>query len=340
MTATEPTIDVHAHYLPRPLVAAAERGTTKHGISFSQGDHGALMYSCNGRSYDLSWPDPKETPEARIAKMDAARVDVQLVSMAPNMHAYDLADADATTFALEANDDLTELVEAHPSRFRGLAYLPLQDPRKAVAELERVMDGDAFVGAMVSTNVNGGLWDDPKLFPVLAAAEELDALVFGHPARPRSGDLFPRYHLGNVIGLPVETTTMVASLLFGGVLDRLPNLKICLAHGGGYSCFAIGRFNHAANVRHDAVTAAPPSDYLRRFHYDTLTHSEPALRYVIDTVGPDRVVLGTDFPADMGVTSPVAWLEGLTSLGAEERRLILGENLRELLGARLPALAS
>jgi aminocarboxymuconate-semialdehyde decarboxylase len=337
MNPAQPVIDVHAHYLPRPLVEAAEREETRHGIAFSRNERGDLVYVANGQSFFLTWPNPEESPDERVAKMDAARVDVQLVSMAPNMHAYDLAGENATTFARETNDDLAELVAAQPGRFRGLAFLPLQHPEGAVDELERIMDGDGFVGAMVSTNVNGGLWDDPELFSVLSAAEELDALLFVHPARPRSGDLFPKYHLRNVIGLPVETTTMVASLIFGGVLDRLPDLKICLAHGGGYTCFAIGRFDHAASVRHDAVTAAPPSDYLRRFHYDTLTHSGPALRYVIDTVGPDRVVLGTDYPADMGLASPVAWIEGLTSLDSDERRLILGGNLAGLLGTRLPA---
>jgi aminocarboxymuconate-semialdehyde decarboxylase len=340
MSAATPTIDVHAHYMPRPLVAAAEKGATKHGIAFSKNDRGHLMYSCNGQTYGLSWPNPEESAAQRAANMDLALVDVQLVSMAPNMHAYDLRSDDGITFAHETNDDLAELVGAEPDRFRGLAFLPLQDPPKAVAELERVMSmsGGAFVGAMVSTNVNGGLWDDPDLLPVLAAAEELDALIFVHPARPRAGDLLPRYHLRNVIGLPLETTTFVASLIFGGVLDRLPNLKICLAHGGGYTCFAIGRFDHAASVRHDAMTVAPPSDYLRRFYYDTLTHSEPALRYVIDTVGSDRVVLGTDYPADMGVASPVTWIEGLTSLQHAEREGILGGNLQSLLSARLPAL--
>jgi len=336
MITTPTAIDVHAHYLPRPLVEAARRGARRHGISFSRDERGVITYTLGGQSYDLAWPDPEETPSQRVARMDAARVGIQLVSMAPNMHAYDLESASAAGFALETNDDLAGLVEAHPDRFRGLAYLPLQDPQQAVEELARVMSGGDFVGAMVSTNINGMLWDEPSLFPVLSAAEELDALIFVHPARPMTRNIFPRHHLQNVIGLPTETTATVASLIFGGVLDRLPSLKICLAHGGGYSCFAIGRFDHAARVRHDAVASSPPSGYLRRFHYDSLTHSEPALRYILDTVGADRIVLGTDYPADMGVAAPVEWLESLTSLHSEERQLITGDNLRALLGERLP----
>jgi aminocarboxymuconate-semialdehyde decarboxylase len=163
----------------------------------------------------------------------------------------------------------------------------------------------------------------------------MGALIFIHQANPTVVvQRQPRYHLPNTIGNLVERAVTFASFVFGGVMDACPDLKICLAHGGGYTCFGVGRMDRGWQVRSEARghIAQPPSAYVRKFYYDCLTHSEAALRMLIDTAGADRVVLGTDWPADMRIDWPVAWVLGLQSLTQEEKELILWKNLERLLG--------
>jgi aminocarboxymuconate-semialdehyde decarboxylase len=223
----------------------------------------------------------------------------------------------------------------YPERFAGLATLPMQDIPAAIAELERVMVQLGFKGAMINDQVNGRTFDEPEFLPFWKAAEQLGALLLIHQARPTLvTQRTTRYHLPNTIGNLVDRAVTFASFVFGGVMDACPNLKICLAHGGGYTCFGIGRMDRGWQVRSEARVhiTQPPSAYLKRFYYDCLTHSEAALRMVIDTAGADRVVLGTDWPADMRIDWPVAWVLGLQSLSQEEKELILWKNLERVLG--------
>lgn len=188
------------------------------------------------------------------------------------------------------------------------------------------------MGVIVATNVNGADWGSPELFPVLEAAAALNVFVFIHPTRGRANSWLNRYHLRNLIGNPLETTAAAASLIFGGVINRLPNLTVCLAH-------AVGRFNHGYEVRPEARENLPelPSDYLKALHFDTITHSERALRTVIDVVGAYRIVLGSDYPADMGEPHPAQLVDNCASLTLEEKNLILSGNMRRLIGAeRMP----
>jgi aminocarboxymuconate-semialdehyde decarboxylase len=221
-----------------------------------------------------------------------------------------------------------------PDRFAGLATQPMQDIPAAVAELERAVVTLGLKGAMINDHVNERTFDEPEFLPFWRAAEQMGALLFIHQARPTLvTPRIARYHLPNSIGNLVDRAVTFASFVFGGVMDACPDLKICLAHGGGYTCFGIGRMDRAWQVRAEARVhiSRPPSAYLRRFHYDCLTHSEPALRLLIDTVGADRVVLGTDWPADMRIDWPVGWVLGLASLTQEEKELILWKNLERLL---------
>jgi aminocarboxymuconate-semialdehyde decarboxylase len=223
----------------------------------------------------------------------------------------------------------------YPARFAGLATLPMQDVKAAIAELERSVVQLGLKGAMINDQVNGRTYDEPEFLPFWKAAEQMGALLPIHQARPTLvTQRTRRYHLPNTIGNLVDRAVTFASFVFGGVMDACPNLNICLAHGGGYTCFGIGRMDRGWQVRSEARghITQPPSAYLRRFYYDCLTHSEAALRLIIDTVGADRVVLGTDWPADMRIDWPVAWVLGLQSLTQEEKELILWKNLERLLG--------
>ncbi len=326
-------VDTHTHFLPPGALGPAMAGERWHGIQFGRNARGKITSTVGDVSQEVPWPMPIETPDARIASLDDRRVDVHLISISPTLYWYGLGEADARSFARATNDDLAGIVSSHPDRYVGLGYLSLQDPKGAVAELERCVGELGMPGVMVGTNVNGRDWDDPALMPVLEAAQALGAVVYFHPARGRADRWLSKYHLSNLLGNPLETATALACLIFGGVFDKLPDLRTCFAHAGGYGVLGVGRLDHGHEVRPEATgIAALPSDYVRRCWFDTITHNERALRYLVDTVGVGQVVLGSDYPADMGEPRPVDWIESCDSLSAGEKQAILGTNAVALFG--------
>jgi aminocarboxymuconate-semialdehyde decarboxylase len=331
----QPIVDMHAHFVPEEIVAAS-RNENWHGIAFGKTESGGIYSAAAGQRMALPWKLPLETAEARARTMTAMGVDAQVVSLSPTMHWYPADPATASGFARAVNDALVTFVAGQPDRFIGLGYLPLQDPKAAVRELERCMGPLGLPGVMVGTNINGQDWDSPALFPVLEAASDLGAFVFFHPARGRADSWMPQYHLRNLIGNPLETTATIAALIFGGVLERLPRLKACFAHGGGYSCFAVGRWDHGSRVRTEASAqiAKLPSDYLSTLYFDSLTHSDRALRALIDQVGVTRILLGSDYPADMAAPDPVGVILDSPLFSQLERRAILSGNIRNAVGTR------
>jgi aminocarboxymuconate-semialdehyde decarboxylase len=314
-------IDIHAHLEPRCFLSAVRAGKVWHGLSIDD------------EEADL---DPMEewSPEQRIADMNSLGVDVQVVSTSSGFYMYDEDVSTTLAIAKECNDEVHQMTLDHPDRFKGFATLPMQDPRAAIAELDRSVNQLGLVGAMIDDKVNGKTYDEPEFLPFWKAAEQMGALIFVHQG---DATVVERrtlsYHLPNTIGNPTDRAITFASLVFGGVMDACPDLKICLAHGGGYTCYGIGRMDRGWQVRSEARAniQQPPSAYLRKFYYDCLTHSEEALRYLIDAVGLDRVVLGTDWPANMRIDWPVSWVLSLESLTQEEKEAILWKNLERLL---------
>jgi aminocarboxymuconate-semialdehyde decarboxylase len=275
------------------------------------------------------------TPEQRLIDMNSLGIDIQVVSINVAFYKYDQDVATTTAIAQACNNEVQQMTVDYPTRFAGLATLPMQDVKAAITELERSVVQLGLKGAMINDQINGCTFDEPEFLPFWKAAEQMGALLLIHQARPTL--VTPRttsYHLPNTIGNLVDRAVTFASFVYGGVMDACPDLRVCLAHGGGYTCFGIGRMDRGWQTRPEArgTIAQPPSAYLRRFYYDCLTHSEAALRLVIDTVGADRVVLGTDWPADMRIDWPVAWVLGLQSLTQGEKELILWKNLERLLG--------
>jgi aminocarboxymuconate-semialdehyde decarboxylase len=336
--AKVPAIDTHTHFLPPSAVGPAERNELWHGIQFGHNALGRITSSVGDRTQEIPWPMPLETPAGRLKTMDSRRVDRHVLSISPTMYWHSLGHADASAFARVANDDLAAIISEAPDRYSGLGFLPLQDTEGSVKELERCVRDLGFKGAMVCTHVNGVDWDDPSLFPVLEAAAALGAVVYYHPGRGRADSWMKKYHLRNLIGNPLETTVTLASLIFGGVYDKLPDLKTCFSHAGGYGVLGVGRFDHGHEVRPEASAIAQlPSDYVRRIWVDTITHSERTLRYIVDTVGADRVVLGSDYPADMGEPRPVDFVESCESLSDAEKTAILGANAARLFGIEAKA---
>jgi aminocarboxymuconate-semialdehyde decarboxylase len=226
-------------------------------------------------------------------------------------------------------------VRQHPRRFAGLATLPRQDVGAAIAELERAVTVLGLKGAEVDTLVNGENWDAPKFLPLFKAAEAMGAVLFFHP-QPQHNFMMQRagrYGLSNSLGVIVEDAIVVAVLILGGILDACPDVKICVAHGGGPACLAMGRIDKGWQSRPEAREhiAQPPSTYQRRLYYDCVVGSEAALRFLLDQVGADRVVLGSDWPFVRWDPSPVAWVQGLKTLTESEKERILWRNLESLL---------
>jgi aminocarboxymuconate-semialdehyde decarboxylase len=325
-------VDVHAHLLPRSAIAAAENETEWFGSRIERDSQGRPEIVTGDYRVSMGGPAHWETIEQRIAKMDSSGVDRQVVSLNPILFRYYLDPSDAVACARAVNDEIAGIVADHPDRFAGYGTLPMQDLAAAVDELERVMSTDGMVGVSVGSHVGGLNWDEPELVPVLEAAEEAKALVFIHPAASRLKEALPRYHMRNYIANPTETTIAIGSIIFGGILDRLPRLRLLFAHGGGYACWAYARFDHGHGVRAEAREhiSKLPSEYLSALWYDSLVHGYGNLRRLIDVVGIDRVVLGTDFPADMGQPDPVAWIEG-SDLTVPEKTSVLGSNAKALL---------
>ena len=314
------SIDIHAHSTPQCFQRAVLAGQDWHGMTSADGE--------------LFNPRNAWTPEQRIADMDSLGVDIQVVSTNAGFYQYDKEPAVTAAIARDCNDEIYQMTLDYPERLAGLATLPMQDANAAVAELERAVVQLGFKGAMIGDQVNGKTFDEGEFFPIWKAAEEMGALIFIHQGGQTIGsERQPRYHVRNTIGNLADRVVTFAAFTFGGVMDKFPDLKICLAHGGGYACFGAGRMDRGWQVRSEARVNInqPPSNYLGKFYYDCLTHSEPALRMLIDSVGVERVVLGTDWPADMRIDWPVSWVMGLESLTLEEKEAILWKNLEKLL---------
>ena len=329
------SIDVHAHLVPHCMWRTADAGRDWYGMRHERGE-GLGTVMINGKRTGFASPKVRLTPEERLKDMDALGTDVQVVSIHTPFFGYHLDSAKGRQLARDVNDEIAAMTRQWPQRFAGLATLPVQDVYAAIDELDRAVHVLGLKGAELDTVVNGLNWDEPQFRPLFKAAEAMGAVLFFHP-QPQHNLMMQftsRYNLPNSIGVIVEDTLVVATLIFGGILDACPDLKVCIAHGGGPACFGMGRLDHGWMVRREARVniQMPPSSYQRRLYYDTVVGSEAALRFLIDQVGIDRVVLGSDWPFVRWDPSPSAWVKGLGSLTQDEKDQILWKNLETLLG--------
>jgi aminocarboxymuconate-semialdehyde decarboxylase len=329
------SIDIHAHLLPQCMWRTMSAGNAWYGMRYEPGDGAGFIVS-RGKRSPLPSPKLRFTPEERLQDMDVQGVDMQVVSIHTPFFSYHLEPEQGRQLAREVNDEIAAMTRQWPQRFAGLATLPVQDVGSAIAELEHAVHVLGLKGAELDTVVNGHTWDEPQFLPLFKAAEALRAVLFFHP-QPQDNlalQFTDRYGIANSIGVIVEDALITATLIFGGILDACPGLKACIAHGGGPACFGMGRLDRGWQVRSEARQHIhkPPSAYQRRLYYDCLTDSEAGLRFLIDHVGVDHVVLGSDWPFVRWEPSPVAWVQGLQSLTQEEKDKILWQNLEQLLG--------
>ena len=329
-------IDVHTHLAPQSLWKAFEHGEDWHGMGYeAQGESEFIVG--NGKRILINSPKLRYTPEKRLAEMDSEGTDVQVVSIHTPLFPYHWETGAATQASKDVNDEIAGMTKKWPDRFAGLATLPVQDVDASIEELERAVKVLGLKGAELDTVANGVNWDEPHFLPLFKAAESLEALLFFHP-QPQDNlvalEKTLKYGLPNSVGVVLEDALVVATLIYGGILEECPNLKVCIAHGGGGACFGMGRMDHGWQVRSEARVniVKPPSAYQKQIYYDFLTSSEAGLRFLIDTVGADRVVIGSDWPFVGWDPSPGGWLEGLQSLSPDEKEKVSWKNLESLLG--------
>lgn len=335
---TSTVVDVHAHCVPTTVAERIETEGVRWGVE-PTGREFVDGVRIGGRASTARAHPGLLDVGRRLEAMDAMGVDVQVLSPWIDLTAYALAPDRGLAFARMFNEELVALASEHPSRFRTLCTVPLQSPAAAADELRYAVTELHMSGVEIATTVAGLELDDESLDPFWAAAAELGCLILLHPCASLAGRGVSRYFLGNLVGNPAETTIAVAHLIFGGVLARHPGLRICLVHGGGFLPYQLGRWDHA--YEHGVRGAAArldraPSAWAAQLYYDTVLHSPRSLRHLLDTVGVEHVVLGTDYPFEMGDLTPLKTLADTVGLTDGERDAIRSGNLLELFGEPQP----
>jgi aminocarboxymuconate-semialdehyde decarboxylase len=277
--------------------------------------------------------------ETRLADMDRLGIDIQAISPAPPQYYYWAPPELGRETARLVNERIAEIVRAHPDRFVGMGTVPLQAPELAIAELERMVKELGMRGVEICTNVAGAELSEARFRPFFAKAEELGILVFMHPNGFTEGRRLADHYFINLIGNPLDSTVAVSHLIFGGVLDAYPRLKLCVAHGGGFLPAYSGRSDHGHGARPDArrgIPRKPPTSYLKKLYFDSIVFTHHQLEYLVSTWGSDHVLLGSDYPFDMAEPDPVRFVASAKLTGAE-KAAVLGGNAMKLLKIRASA---
>ena len=324
-------IDIHTHIIPEHLPNFKE----KYGYGgFINLDH---HKPCCARmmmddKFFREIQDNCWDPEKRIQECNHHHVDVQVLSTIPVMFSYWAKPMDVLDLSMFLNDHLADIVHRYPKRFVGLGTVPLQHPELAIKELERCMK-IGLKGVQIGSHVNEWNLNAPELFPFFQAAQEMNAAIFVHPWDMMAKEKMTEYWLPWLVGMPAESSLAICSMIFGGVFERLPKLKVAFAHGGGSFPATIGRIEHGFNVRPDLVAVhneVNPREYLNRIYLDTLVHDPLKLDYLLNLMGPNQLALGTDYPFPLGELEPGKLIESMPYEDNIKERLLNGTALEWL----------
>jgi aminocarboxymuconate-semialdehyde decarboxylase len=316
-------IDTHAHYLPRDWPDLATKYGDKRFPVIHHGDDLRHRIYKDGKFFREIWPKTWDAKE-RIEDYDRFGIQVQVISTVPVMFSYWAAPHHALELHQSLNDHMAQTCHDFPKHYAGIGTVPLQSPRLAIQELERCMDQLGLNGVQIGSHINDWNLDALELRPFFEAAQDLGAAILVHPWDMMGTDSMPKYWMPWLVGMPAEQSRAACALIFGGVLEQFPRLKVMLAHGGGSFPYTIGRIEHGFNMRPDLVaTDNPrnPREYFSQLFFDSCVHDNLALRYLIDTVGIDRVMLGTDYPFPLGEQEPGSGIQALRLSHAEQEQL-------------------
>jgi aminocarboxymuconate-semialdehyde decarboxylase len=322
------TIDIHAHWYPQEWLDLFAKDGPKEDAALERVPGG---YKLKAKQITNAFDDRFVSLEGRLKAMDEKKIDVHALSLTTPM-VYWASPALGLALSQAFNDAAAAAHKKYPERFLGLAMLPMQDPALAMKELERAAKLPGMKGLYLATNVNNLELDEKRFWDVYGKCEELGWTIYLHPVDTVGQDRTRKYYLKNLCGNPYDTGIAAAHLIFGGVLDRFEKLGFNLPHAGGTMPGLIGRWDHGTKVRPELKhMKRPPSEYLRRFTYDTIGHDDRINANLVRLVGADRVTLGSDYCFDMGLDDPLATVSRIAGLSAEDRSLIQGKNAARLL---------
>jgi aminocarboxymuconate-semialdehyde decarboxylase len=328
-------IDIHTHILP-PEIPNFKKQFGYGGfieLAKTSGCQAKMMWD-DGRFFrDIQsncWD-----PEKRIEEANENNVDVQVLSTVPVMFNYGISGKDNLKIAQFLNNHIAGVVAQHPKRFVGLGTLPMQDPDLAIQELQRCMGELGLAGIQIGSHINEWNLENRALFPLFQEAEKLGAAVFIHPWEMMGSDRMPKYWLPWLVGMPAEVSLAICSMIFGGVFERLPKLRVAFAHGGGSFSVTVGRVEQGFLVRPDLCALdnrINPREYLGKFWVDSLVHDPVALLYCLQVFGEDKVAMGSDYPFPLGEAEPGGLIESIQGLKPQLRQKLLGTNALNWLG--------
>ncbi len=325
------SIDIHTHILPENIPDFGSKYGYRGFIHLDHHRPGCARMMMDDKFFREVQANCWD-PAVRIGECDHQRVDVQVLSTVPVMFSYWAKPQDTLDLSMFLNDHIAGIVHRWPQRFVGLGTIPMQDAELAIQELERCKR-NGLVGVQIGTHIHGLNLGEPRLFQIFEACQELGMAVFVHPWDMMGADRMDKYWMPWLVGMPVETTTAIVSMIFSGLFERLPRLRVAFAHGGGSFPATLGRIEHGFLVRPDLCAVdnnVNPREYLGKFWIDALVHDPAVLNLVVDQMGADKVAMGTDYPFPLGELEPGQLIKSMPYDAATKEMLLSGAALKWL----------